>query len=393
MKITLGKDVKTTKEGEAAYWVARWYDAAGKRRSKSIGKVDTTSVRAERKSRKQAENAIVLMQKEFQDTPTKANAGKAPALLDFTKMYLDHKKHEFEPKSLALVKRAIEFLKRNFGETRRIDTIAPVDALGFKAALADGKLKNKDGKARDLSLQSVNIYLRQIKAMFGYAVTAELLTANPFAKTVSKIKGDKNWHYVTQEELTKIMDAALPDVAIVIALCRLAGLRRGEAIALEWENVNWENGSIEVVEKDGWKPKDKESRIVPMCKELADILLVAHENAPEGQTKVCTPSVLNLNQNVLRAIRRAGLPRYAKPLHTLRKCCLSDWASNNPLHAVKDWAGHSSIETTEKHYLKSNDKDFRNVSGASFWNDCTENGRKIENQTEKAPAIEQGALS
>lgn len=388
MKIALGKDVKITQAGKAEYWVARWYDTAGRRRSKSIGKVDTSSVRAERKSRKQAENAIVLMQKDFQDTPIKANKGKAPTLRDFVTMYVDHKKHEFEPKSMDLVERAIVFLIRHFGENRRIDTISPVDALGFKAALADGKLKNETGKARDLSFQSVNIYLRQIKSMFGYAVTMEFLATNPFSKAVTRVKTDKSWHYVTQEELTKIMDAALPDVAIVIALCRLAGLRRGEAISLEWDNVNWEAGSIEVIEKDGWKPKDKESRIVPMCKELSEIMLVAYENATAGQKKVCTPSVLNLNQNVLRAIARAGLPRYAKPLHTLRKCCLSDWASNNPLHAVKDWAGHSSIETTEKHYLKSNDKDFRNVSKASFWGVCTENGRKIENQTEKAPAVE-----
>ena len=60
--------------------------------------------------------------------------------------------------------------------------------------------------------------------------------------------------------------------------------------------------------------------------------------------------------------KRAGVPRYSKPLHTLRKSCLTDWASRFPIHVVRAWAGHSNIETTATYYLQVSDSDFQRAS-------------------------------
>ena len=73
----------------------------------------------------------------------------------------------------------------------------------------------------------------------------------------------------------------------------------------------------------------------------------AYENAPEGEGKVLYNLYGgNLSKNVRAAVVRSGVEVYAKPLHTLRKSCITDWAGSYPMHVVKEWAGHADIATT-----------------------------------------------
>ena len=72
------------------------------------------------------------------------------------------------------------------------------------------------------------------KAIFNRAVDDDVLVINPFDRL--RVRGprpDKCWHYVSVEELEKLLGAC-PSTGwkALIALCRLAGLRRGEALEL-----------------------------------------------------------------------------------------------------------------------------------------------------------------
>jgi integrase len=49
---------------------------------------------------------------------------------------------------------------------------------------------------------------------------------------------------------------------------------------------------------------------------------------------------------------KAGLTPWEKPLHTLRKSCIDDWAKVAPPNVVMEWATHSSLNTTMKYYSK-----------------------------------------
>ncbi len=64
---------------------------------------------------------------------------------------------------------------------------------------------------------------------------------------------------------------------------------------------------------------------------------------------------------------------YHKPLHTLRKSCITDWAGQYPMHVVKEWAGHANIATTQQFYLKVQDSDYERAATSSFWKKVTEN--------------------
>jgi hypothetical protein len=53
---------------------------------------------------------------------------------------------------------------------------------------------------------------------------------------------------------------------------------------------------------------------------------------------------------------------YPKPLHTLRKSCITDWASRHPGHVVKQWAGHSDMDTTEQYYLQVSEAEYEQAA-------------------------------
>ena len=377
MKISLSKDTKQTQSGIVHYWVARWYDGTGRRRSKSLGKVESMTKR-------QAKKLLLRMEKDFEDSPALGRMGRAPTVKDFVDTFLERRKHNLAPATIVKYKKAAEYLLRYFGEGRRIDHITVNDAEAFRAKLADGRLRGS--RDRGLCATSVNIQMRQIRALFQYAVDTELIPENPFRKSVVTVKTAKGWHYVSREEFQRIMAACPPKIGLVVALSRLAGLRRGEALHLRWDDIDWQNGRLVIVEHDDWKPKDHERRIVPLCAELADILLKAYEQASEGQVKVCEGVIEdNLHRDISAAVKRAGLLPYAKPFHTLRKNCLTDWARTLPMHVVAAYAGHANITTTSQYYLQVSEADYDRISGKNFWSENTENGRKIENQTEKPP--------
>lgn len=89
-------------------------------------------------------------------------------------------------------------------------------------------------------------------------------------------------------------------------------------------------------------------------------------------------------------MKRSGVEVYSKPLHTLRKSCLTDWAGKFPIHCVQEWAGHASITTTQTYYLKVQDHDYEKAAASSFWGNGTENG--TENGKNSSNGQRQGTI-
>lgn len=84
-------------------------------------------------------------------------------------------------------------------------------------------------------------------------------------------------------------------------------------------------------------------------------------------TTSTSKEILIIYQNIWRDFgviaKQAGIVRYAKPLHSLRKSCITDWAGRFGAHVVKEWAGHEDIDTTLKFYLKVPDAEYQRAAG------------------------------
>ncbi len=341
------------------YWVLRWFGTNGKQRSQSLGRVDKLSKRQAEKLRRQKQN-------ELEQNPGRRNVATSPTLGEFLSTYFENRKSELAPGTLELHQQTARYLKGYLGDCRRLNNVHRADARAFKAALAAGKLAYLNKRKCKLAEATVNMHIRNARRMFGMALEDDLIPFNPFDKLAGRPPAPKGWHEVTPDEFSKLMEAANPAWRLLLGLTRYAGLRRGEALSLRWDCIQWDKSRLEIVANDEWTPKDRDSRIVPICPELHALLLEAFEAAEDGQMLVILAGAIvvkNTSRDFTVLCKRAGVTRYRKPLHTLRKTCLTDWARRFPAHVVAAWAGHANIETTSQFYLQVSEAEYERAAG------------------------------
>jgi site-specific recombinase XerC len=343
----------STKEGTAyQYWVLRWYDSRGIRHARSLG--PTAEI-----SKRQAELARMQLEQEIAVKPQRRDVTVAPRLGEFLDRYFNIRQTELAPGTMDLHRTAQRYLLEFFGPDRRISEIHKVHARDFKAALANGELKTK-GTPADATVQ---MHVRTARKMFAMALEDDLIIANPFDKLAGSASHAQAWHEVTDDEFQRLMSKARPDWRLLLALTRWAGLRRGEALNLRWDCIDWARHRLIVIANEEWKPKDKDSRTIPIVPELFALLNEARATTKGEQVINNTINPKNVFRDFDVLCNKAGVVRWNKPMHTLRKTCLTRWAREYPQHVVKEWAGHASEETTSQFYLKVGEGDYLRAAG------------------------------
>ena len=333
------------------YYQLRWYGADGSRYSHDIGRADELSKR-------QAEKMRLAKELELRERPGLRSPGRTPSLAAFLDTYLASRKSELAQGTLELHEQTARYLKGFFGEERRLDQITRYDAREFKTALAAAKLKHvNEREYNSLSPHTVDLYVRNARTMFNRAVDDDLILYNPFDRLSGGLKPiEKNWHYVSLDEFGRLL-AACPNVGwrMFLGLCRLAGLRQGKALALQWQDVDLHSGRLSV-----WGHKTNRRRIVPIAPELLPLIQEAFEVTPDGDPAVVvgvTPQNVWRDFGVIR--KKAGVASYSRWCHTLRKNRESDWMDAGfPFHVVVEWMGHSD-EVARQHYLRVNESDLQ----------------------------------
>jgi integrase len=291
---------------------------------------------------------------------------------DFCDRYLASRQAEIAPGTYELYERTAKYLAAFFGATTRLASITREQARNFKTALARGDLAHvvvtKARKRVDVPAKpTVEMHVRNAHAVFNQAVADELLAANPFAHLAEAKQVPSAWHHVSLTDFQKLMAAAKPFWRPMLALARWGGLRLEEALELPWSHVDLDGRRLTVIAHntgggEGFTPKDKDTRVVPIVPELFALLrdLSRPDDfvVPRGAV-----GVTNIWRDFQHLFEKAGLTPWAKPMHSLRKSCITDWARTFPMHAVQEWAGHSDIETTRTFYLKVSDDDYRRAAG------------------------------
>ena len=168
-----------------------------------------------------------------------------------------------------------------------------------------------------------------------------------------------------------------------ILLAKTAGLRRGEALNLTIDDIDFERNIIYVQAKKEtehtwrWQPKDKDLRALPLVTELSVMFTKILTKLPAGQPYLTITSQRYRRIQSLRKIKK--LPdrvrecpdeNWSKPFkqilkrsgvknatfHDLRRTCITEWLENGlQPHEVMQLAGHSSVETTMRYYTAIRD--------------------------------------
>lgn len=152
-------------------------------------------------------------------------------------------------------------LYNTFGDMR----LGQIDAAAVDA-YATSRLREGVGAV------SVNNELRVLKRVLRFARDERGM---PIPKPSWKLlpeRGKRRVHAWSGEESARFLRACAehsPDILGLMVFLLNTGCRKGEAIALTWENVNTARGHVQIWPGNGWSPKNEQPREVPISDALA----------------------------------------------------------------------------------------------------------------------------
>lgn len=195
------------------------------------------------------------------------------------------------------------------------------------------------GKARGLKSTTVNNYYRHCKAAFNKAVIWKFLEVSPWDK-IKPLRIEKTPpKFLTREQIQKFLPGIKdPYMKTLITAYLATGRRRGELLALKWEDINFKEHTYRVYSVKGHIEKD-----LPM-NGLFESILQGMDPKPSGRifTKYLPDTVTHKVKDELRS---AGLGDYH--LHQLRHSFASLYLMNGgDLRSLMELMTHSQINTT-----------------------------------------------
>ncbi|MCK8113963.1 tyrosine-type recombinase/integrase [Anaerosoma tenue] len=230
-------------------------------------------------------------------------------------------------------------------------------------------------RARGLSEATVQRVFNVLRMALADAVRDGLMARNPAAAIAQPKVARKEARFLSQDETRRILEAARRTrYYAVLATIAALGLRRGEALALRWADVDLDAGTVHVrgtlARIDGelvvTEPKTAKSRrvlalspgMVRLLKDTRKKQLEERLRAAniwqEGGYVFTTPCGTPFEpRNVLRALTTAAEHAGVEgaTVHTLRHSAATMWLENGVnLKAVSELLGHADIRITADVY-------------------------------------------
>ena len=225
---------------------------------------------------------------------------------------------------------------------------------------------------KGLSRATVKAHLAPLREMFNHAIDDGYVASNPVVRILQRSRRDARERrapeaeFLTREEVGLLLDSCQGLLRcrypFVLLLCR-TGLRLGEALGLEWGDLDFNGRCAEirraVVRGRVETPKSGKARRVDLSHHLVETLQALHlrqrreamERGVEPPSRVF-PGVDPNNfrrRDWRRLLDRAGLRHV--PIKALRHTFASLLiAQGESLAYVRDQLGHHSIQMTVDHY-------------------------------------------
>jgi integrase len=241
-----------------------------------------------------------------------------------------------------------------FGDQRGIFQVTPGDADDFVRWLKTNGRRPKPGP---LSPSTVKGRIEQAKLYFSVAVRRRWLSQNPFQGVKARATAPTDrLRYIERETVQKLMDAADPEFRLIIALARYLGLRTpSETWPLRWEWVNWEMGTIRVLDSKRKRHPDKMWRFPPLFPEVQELLWEQYNSSRTDSVLIFperTTTDTALRNKLERVCLRAGVLPWPKLWQNMRSTRETELVDQGfPLHVVSAWIGNSPAIAL-RHYLQ-----------------------------------------
>ena len=174
-------------------------------------------------------------------------------LADFLDDHVEHgrtaKGAKASPATLVKWRPTVAYLKKRF-PGKLLREVTAEDAYQFRVWLDKRRIKQKTAgrKGKPMTENAKRRHIATCKMFFNSAKRRGLIDTNPFDAQVSGTQPNRSRdHFVSLEDTSKLL-AAAPDAQwrLLIALWRLAGLRKMEVFRLTWGDVQWDDGKLRV---------------------------------------------------------------------------------------------------------------------------------------------------
>ncbi len=216
---------------------------------------------------------------------------------------------------------------------RYLNNITPSVLDEFRAEMLAGKKP-----------KTIKNYIGLLKTVLNKAVEWDLIDFNPVAK-VKPPKVVKTFNFFNQDEIKRLIDEAEEPLKTGIFILVSTGMRRGELFHLRCRDVDLENNKIRVWAYDGFSPKGKRPRSIPISANLRKVIAkLLKDKALDNYVFRPFKCQERLYKRFSALLKRLGMKG---TLHDLRHSFASNLAmSGTPIPVIKELLGHADISTT-----------------------------------------------
>jgi len=202
----------------------------------------------------------------------------------------------------------------------------------------------KHGSQRSHS--TVNYYLSVLSKILSLAVDAELIESNPSHRVKKFRVNNQRMRVLSADEEGRLL-GVLKDNDLVRGIITVAlhtGLRRGEIFNLEWMDLDFDRGTIEVRES-----KSGKKRLVPMNRTVRELF---KNRVRTGKYVFQNPrtgmKLTSVKKSFTGAIRNADIENFC--FHDLRHTAASRMANMGSAgFSIQKILGHSDIRMTARY--------------------------------------------
>jgi integrase len=250
-----------------------------------------------------------------------------------------------------------------FGGDTLLEDITSADIDDYQADRLD-----------DVKPGSVRRELNALRAVLNMARKAGRLAAVPVFPHLAV--DDKRVRWLTEDEQEALLAGSPPWLADLLTFYLHTGARKGEALGLRWDEVDFDSGPRGAVRL--MRTKNRDPRAVPMTVPVRKMLERLHEKRPDGQPLVFLwPSRYDVDEDIkigdlvpigdfkktfAEVLGRAGIEDFK--LHDTRHTFASRLVmKGQPLIAVSKLLGHKDIQMTMR-YAHLAPSTFDDVIGA-----------------------------
>ena len=253
----------TTKSGETRYLFQTYLGidpATGKERRTTRRGFKTM------KEAKQAERNLLLDVEENGLPSNQSDGFQDPTFEELAFLWLENYKTTVKPSTFENVKSKVEKMTEEHFKELKLKKITVAYCQRVVIELSKNYVL-------------YNHYLSVINRIFKYAVLMDIIDSNPFDKVIKpkSRQTQRKGNFLTKEELKEFLKLAqtttLSYFFPLVHLMAYTGLRQGEALALKWSDIDFENKKI-TVDKTAARIKEKQTLQTPKTKNSKRVISI-----------------------------------------------------------------------------------------------------------------------